>query len=406
MNNLLRFLMIAASVLVCCFCAGMQTAFAQGASTPPPTALAPVISSFSPASVYAGDGEFTLTIHGYGFQSGAQVLMSSVPLSVLRVDSTTITVRVPAVLIGRAGLPVILIRNPDGQAVGARYAVITDPLPPPRITSLEPSFFCETFTSEVFKVKGQFLNYVSSAALGKTPLTILSSTNAEITLQIPAGGLIYTFKELFLTLKNRDSISTTLSFPLAICDYFAPGILTISPASNTQRSGTAFQLTIKGDNFVQGAKVALLGVKADTLQVTSMTGDQIIATIPASIAAGQYTLRVINPDTQFAEQPYGILTATGTFLPYPPSVPTLSLAPNPATEAITISAELPAPTRLTVRVLNVLQREALPAHTEQAQSGLWETQIDLSTLPRGAYTVELTSSDGAFAPQVRQVLKQ
>jgi hypothetical protein len=391
-------------LVLCGFCAGLQAASAQTSVAPQAVSLAPVISSLSPASVFEGDCTFTLTIRGYGFQNGAQVLMSAEPLLVLRVDSTAITVRVPAALVARVGLPVVLVRNPDGQAVGARYAVQEKTATSPIITKVNPNVLVTWSRTTTLTVQGSNLGNIVSAIIDGLPLTIIRASQSEAVVGLPPQEQLKC-GILPLSLLNPDGISASTEI-LLDCKDLPNDTIIVTPPSNTQRTGTTFQFTIAGSNFIAGSVILLLGVKRDTLRPSSITKNQIIVTVPLGFRQGQYVLRVIRPNGEFIEQPYGILTASGAVWPYLPYDPTLSLFPNPATEALTISAELPAPTRVMVRVLNVLQREALPAHTEQAQSGLWTTQIDLSTLPRGAYTVELTSSDGAFAPQVRQVLKQ
>jgi hypothetical protein len=404
-----------ALALVLAFCSLIQPALAQNASSIAlsSAALAPVIQSFSPASVFAGDGDVTLTIRGYGFQRGARVLMSAEPLAVLRVDSASITVRVPAALVARAGLPVLVVRNPDKQEVGARYYVARREIPQtPIIESVSPRIIIATSAPVRVVVTGSRLELIGSASLDGIPILVANVSPTAVTLVMPAGAASKRGNFL-LTIAATGGPAASVPFQIMYWDEGFHAIASVKPASNTKKIGTSFTMTIESGVLSTLATVLLVGTQTDTLRVTSANNGGFECIVPASMSSGQYELRVVNPDTQFASQPYGLLAADGKFnpnvgqgIPRASTAANFSLSPNPTTEVMALRAELAAPMRLTVRVLNVLQREVMPSRTEQAQSGIWTTQIDLSMLPRGVYTVELTSSDGSIFPQARQILKQ
>jgi hypothetical protein len=401
----------------------VQMSFAQTESAMPAQqvqSLAPVIHTFTPFAISPGAAAFTLAINGYGFQQSARVTMSAVPLEVLRVDSMFIAVRVPAALVARAGLPVVIVHNPDGQQVGARFGVIPDPVPLPRI--IRSPYICYDLNTKPIPltIKGQYLHYVTSAKLDTTVIPIVNAVDTALTVIIPAKVLPYPWpfaNPAILTLTNRDGFSTKVPVSGIFCDP-APSIDSIIPATNTQLAGTSFSLVVHGGFFLGGARVVLVSEKKDTLSSTVISDEEIRCVVPATLSSGQYELRMVNPDGMFAARMYGLLTEAGAVdvkvgngIRSSPRVstatlPSITLSPHPVTDVLSVATFVTTSCRLTVRVFDVLQNEAAPSVTEQVSSGQWSMRLNLSALPRGVYILELSSNDGHFPPQKRQILKQ
>ena len=79
--------------------------------TPPSSAT---ISSLTPATATAGGAQFTLTVNGQGFLSGAAVRWNNSTLTTTLVSATQLTATVPASLITAAGASNITVANPGG----------------------------------------------------------------------------------------------------------------------------------------------------------------------------------------------------------------------------------------------------------------------------------------------------
>jgi hypothetical protein len=383
---------------------------------------APVILALSPSQVAPGSAAFTLAIQGTGFQQGATVRFSDQPVTVLSNNGTEIRVAIPASLVATQGLLVVKVTNVDGQEVGARFPVTGDNVPVGPITGINPATLQSTPNAVTIVLSGSNLGNVGSAVLGSTPLQVAGVSANGLTLVIPAGAAVNNGTSplsLLLTVSNTGGNST--SRPITIFPAgTAPAISTIAPASNTRNAGQVITLTIVGDNFVAGAVVRLIGLKTDTFTPTSVSLNQIVVNIPSNVASGQYTLQVVNPDTQVAAQPYGLLTPTGTgtgggtggtFNPNPGAgtVETsvrindgvsMSVYPNPVLETVTVDARFEKPATVTIRVTNVLGQDVLVPATTQVGAGAFTKQLNVSSLPAGTYTVDVTDGTNRTVKQI------
>ncbi len=110
------------------------------------------ISFLSPAQISAGNGDFTLTIHGSGFVLKTVVQWSGKPLATMvPVDSTgaalgnVVTATVPAALVGKPGVATVITLNPASGAgnngLSNPVAFCINPLPnlAPTLASSNPN---------------------------------------------------------------------------------------------------------------------------------------------------------------------------------------------------------------------------------------------------------------------------
>ena len=91
-------------------------------------APAPAITSLSPASVLVGGPDFTLTVNGSNFLSGATVAWNGAPLSHQFVSAAQLTALVPAALIASAGTASVTVTG-DGATSNALAFTIALPGP-------------------------------------------------------------------------------------------------------------------------------------------------------------------------------------------------------------------------------------------------------------------------------------
>jgi len=73
----------------------------------------PLITAISPEVVISGSGPVTLTISGDKFQSGAQVVVDSIPVITHFVNVMQLTADIPASIINTPGVHQVTIQNPD-----------------------------------------------------------------------------------------------------------------------------------------------------------------------------------------------------------------------------------------------------------------------------------------------------
>jgi uncharacterized protein (TIGR03437 family) len=92
----------------------------------PEASALPVISSLTPSTANAGDGAFTLTIHGSNFAPGMHVLWNGLDRTVTSTTLTTITAQIPASDVQSVGHASVVVLNPStggGASVPALFTV-------------------------------------------------------------------------------------------------------------------------------------------------------------------------------------------------------------------------------------------------------------------------------------------
>ncbi|HEY6272419.1 MAG TPA: choice-of-anchor D domain-containing protein [Terriglobales bacterium] len=99
----------------------------EGAANPEPFLTQPL----SPSSAAPGGTNFTLTVPGAQFVSGATVNWNGRPLTTTYVSGTKLTATVPAASIASAGTAVVTVSNPAPGGEGSNYIIfpVTNPVP-------------------------------------------------------------------------------------------------------------------------------------------------------------------------------------------------------------------------------------------------------------------------------------
>ena len=77
--------------------------------------LPPQLTSISPTSVIAGSGQFTLTVNGNHFVPGASVVFNSVYFAANFVNSSQLTILVPANAVAAPASFPVSVLNPPGS---------------------------------------------------------------------------------------------------------------------------------------------------------------------------------------------------------------------------------------------------------------------------------------------------
>lgn len=376
----------------------------------------PVITSLDPVAVVAGSPAFTLTINGSGFLPGATVLFAGQSLTPT-ITPTRITVTVPAASVASASLYAVEVRNPDQQGIGARFPATNGPVSPGTITAVTPSSTNATSPASAFTVTitGTAFPTNPTVALGMTSLRVISASATAVVVEVPASANVAGTYLLGVT-DPVSNATATRTFTIGSGPSVpTPGGLTFSPASGTQNAGTAFNITVSGSNILPGATVTFGSNPPFVLTTVTSTGGTVTATVPNTFVSGNHLVTVTNPGgSPSAVQNYLINTPSGgrdtvtrtnpggTSVRAVQPLANSRVFPNPVVDNFTVEASLEKAAQVVINVTNVLGQRVLMI-TQDANAGFFTKQINVSTLPAGAYMVEIT--DGTRR-SIEQIVKQ
>jgi hypothetical protein len=341
----------------------------------------PIVTSVNPVLLPPGSPNTTITINGRFLVPGAQVFFNGQPLTGVQLTGDSlIRVTIPAALLANPDLAVLTVTNPDGQSIGYRLPITT--AAPGALTvnlnGVNPGSTTGTGRAFQLQIAGTGFAGAPQVFLGGQPLTVVSTSGTQLVVNVPANlNFAGTYT---LQIVNPSGVSTSVMYTInpASTDP-APAITRVNPGQFI--AGAAGNITITGSGFATGARV-LLG----TLQLTvvSVSPTTVVATIPASVAAGTYQLSVVNPDGQAAVQTYGVVTSVSSN-----PLAGVRVYPNPAIESVSVEANLERAAKVVVTVTNALGQRVMVSE-RNAAAGFFSQSLDVSNLPAGSYMVEIT----------------
>jgi hypothetical protein len=242
------------------------------------------ITSISPNSVTAGGPQFTLTVNGVNFISGATVQLDNAPLATTFVSSTQLTAIVPASRIQLGGARAITAQNPDGSTSNAVNLTVT--APPPVISTITPSTVAAGGEAFTLTVNGSGFVAGATVSLNATSLSTTFVNAGQLTASVPAA-LIAQAGSASITAANpggaaSNAVSLAITAPLPVVTGITPPVVTAG--------GPGFTLVIKGTGFLPGALVTL----NETPLATTVDGPtQVSAIVPGDLISQPGTLRII-----------------------------------------------------------------------------------------------------------------
>ncbi len=279
----------------------------------------PTIVSTSPSSAVAYSGALKLTITGTGFVSPATVQFDGNSLSATVSNSTTITVQIPASLIGGAGTSSITVTAGGGTSVACSFTITPQP---PAIAGLSPSSAVATGTAFTLTVNGTGFTQASQVNWnGSALLTTFVNAN-QLTAYI-TSSLIASAGNATVTV--TDGAATSGSSKLTI--NAAPTVTSLNPSA-VVAGGAGFTLTVTGTGFASGAQVQWNG---NPLVTTFGTATQLTAAVTASMVASVASVTV-QVNLGGASSNGVTLTVNG-----PPSISSLSPASAAVGGALTLT---------------------------------------------------------------------
>jgi len=179
--------------------------------------------------------------------------------------------------------------------------------PPLITTAVSPSNGPTAGGTEITITGENFVDGATVTIGGQAATDVVVASVTEITAKTPAG----TAGSADVVIRNPDGQSVTLTAGFIYIP--SPTVIAISPASGPVAGG--IEVTITGENFVDGATVTIGG--NDATDVTFVSATAITATTPAG-SVGAADVLVTNPDGQA-----GTLTAGFTY-DNPPVITTVS----------------------------------------------------------------------------------
>ena len=372
-------------------------------------AARPSITAISPRAVFAGTNGVTITIDGSSFFGSGFVkaFFGSNQIEVNAVSSTRITITVPANLLTMTGFPSILISNSDAESIGYVFSILprVPPGPTPVITSYSPT--TTTASSRAYSVVVNGSNFSRSALVTVRGVLLTPSIldSNRFAVEVP-GGLNLSPASLDVVLQNPDlqatsaTVAVGTALPAPVLNAFIPS--TTLAGTNP---GRPFTITISGANFTTGASVLFNGQPLEIVSQNSTTIRAIVPTNslqqPLLSPIGLNLIIVLNSDGQatpsaiyFILAPDGVLDNT---------LPGFSIYPSPVHDAMTIKGSFERATNVEISVTNV-RGERVMQWIERQVSGQFHRQIDVSSLPTGAYIVEI--KDGTERNAQRRMVQK
>jgi YVTN family beta-propeller protein len=270
---------------------------------------APQISGVAPTVLNRG-WVMQMTVTGENFVDGCRATVSpagrgTAVSSVQFVDSQTLVLTMSMNANARLGLYSLTITNPDNQAATLPDAfTVQVPPPAPSVTSVDPTEITQGAVTQM-TVTGN--NFVDGCAVTLDPDT--ADTHVDSVQFVDAQTLVLTITTTLaaplgpysVTITNPDTQFGTLADAFEVVEPPPPSITSVDPTEITQ--GTVTQMTVTGNNFVDGCAVTLDPDTADTHvdSVQFVDAQTLVLTITTTLAAplGPYSLTVTNPDTQF-----------------------------------------------------------------------------------------------------------
>ena len=323
--------------------------------------IAPVFTSVAPQTLVAGEGgNITITGSKFFTASVTQVFVgddaSAVQLSGANVTPTSITVSVPAARVPDIGTLRLRVRNVFGTDVQLSEAqTVRIVHAQPTISAIAPALIPAfensttlTITGTKFAV-GQSTMPVVPARLRvtwvknnvETALTLLPNPTAtELRVSVPAA-LLAELGTASVRVQNTDAAESN-GGPSANSTVTVvpprPTLSSVAPAS-VLAGNVPVMLTVSGAKFIaSGIRIVLrntqTGVSRNLTATTFLSNTSLSGFIPSDmqLTAGNYTLEVVNaPDAQGLGGGISTTTLPLTILNPPPSITTLTPAPNPAT---------------------------------------------------------------------------
>ncbi|HKE05655.1 MAG TPA: IPT/TIG domain-containing protein, partial [Blastocatellia bacterium] len=257
----------------------------------------PTISGFNPTAIAAGSAAFTLKVLGNGFVPGSVVNWNGSPRATTFDNSGQVSAQITAVDVATAGSASVMVVNPapgGGTSNTLSFTISSQPNAVPTLTSLSPNSIPAGSAAFILAVNGT--GFVPGAVVNwnGSPRATTFVSEKQVTAQIPAAD-VATQGAANVTVVNPapgGGASNALTFTITPPNP-VPVLTSLTP-NTAAVGGPAFNLTVKGSAFVNGAVVNWNGAARPT---TFNSATELIAQIPATDIAsvGVASVTAVNP---------------------------------------------------------------------------------------------------------------
>ena len=251
-----------------------------------PFTILPVaeITSFSPASVHAGAGAFTLTVDGTNFSEGAVVRWGSQSLATTFVSSTRLTAAVDAALIASPGTAPVSVMSLGMVSASVPFPVQGDV----SISGLTPA--AALAESPAFTLTVDGAGFTTATVIqwqGQNLLTTFVSPT-RVTAAVSAGQLAAP-AHIAITATTGNSVSAPVTFEVSRIP-----VLSSLERTTVTAGATSFAVAALGSGFVPGAVIRWNGTPLST---TFTDWTKVWAAVPTAylLMPGTFQVVVVNP---------------------------------------------------------------------------------------------------------------
>ncbi len=284
-----------------------------------------VINSFSPPRVLVGGLDFTMTVNGSNFVSGAIVQWNGSNRPTSFVGSTQLSAAITATDIAKSGVVQITVLNPLAFASFAAGFLVADPTPV--INSISPSSAIVGGQGFVLTANGSGFVSASVIQWGGNSLSTTLVSSTQLTATVPVGNISCCAGQVTIQVVNPNAVSLSQGVNFEL-DNPKPTLASLSPP-NLMAGAAPFTLTVNGSGFVGGVAVQWNG---NTRPTQFMSSTQLTAAIPATDVTSQGTAQVtaVNPAPNAGPSPSMTFTINALTSNPLPSLGSLSDATAPA----------------------------------------------------------------------------
>jgi hypothetical protein len=277
----------------------------------------PEIEEIQPGTVRVrletGLGSANIEIRGFGFKRGAIALLDGTPLSTRYCEdddyclATRLYASIPAGLLRESGFGRVTVQNPSPTlgSSGAWFLKIEGLQP--TIESVVPGSATIAGSAVEFDmpivINGTNFGPQTQVAVYRSgeepsfgsPDEVLSSTQLYVTLPVIYPDSLGDWRVEVLNPPPGGGTSFSTEFTLSDQNFDStPFLITLDPGA-VAAGGPGFTLTLKGNNFKDGAQVQFFST---LLPATVLFRMVAMVDVPADLirSAGRFPVKVINPD--------------------------------------------------------------------------------------------------------------
>ncbi|HKQ73511.1 MAG TPA: IPT/TIG domain-containing protein [Blastocatellia bacterium] len=257
----------------------------------------PTISGFNPSAIAAGSAAFTLKVLGNGFVPGSVVNWNGSPRTTTFDNSGQVSAQITAADVATAGSASITVVNPapgGGTSNTLSFTISAQPNPVPTLTSLNPNSIPAGSAAFILTVNGT--NFVPGAVVNwnGSPRVTTFVNNTQVTAQILASDVAAQGSASVIVVNPAPGGGASNALILTITPPNPVPVLTKLTPDTAAVGGPAFNLTVNGSSFVNGAVVNWNGSPRPT---TFTSATELVAQIPATDIAsvGVASVTVVNP---------------------------------------------------------------------------------------------------------------